>query len=91
MPRRGLCLCTGCNRRADGPPAGAVTFLSAENLSDKWDPCNHMLLSCGGPEISPAHVVDAGTLDETFVGTGPFTWLSCEGEEAGVKLEANTG
>ncbi|NVK60585.1 MAG: hypothetical protein HWE37_10995 [Rhodobacteraceae bacterium] len=75
----------------DGPPAGAVTFLSAEKLSGKWDPCNHALLSCGGPVISPAHVVDAGTLDETFVGTGPFRWLSYEGEEAGVKREANTG
>lgn len=56
----------------DGPPAGAVTLLSAESLSGKWDPCNHTLLSCGGPVISPARVVDAGTLDETFVGTGPF-------------------
>lgn len=47
------------------------------------------LLSCGGPVISPAHVIEAGTLDEKFIGTGAFKWVSYEGEEAGVKLEAN--
>ncbi|CAM5761445.1 HTH-type transcriptional regulator SgrR [Labrys miyagiensis] len=44
------------------------------------------LLACGGPVISPAHVVEAGKLDEKFVGTGPYQWVSYENEEAGVKL-----
>ncbi|MCB1512668.1 MAG: ABC transporter substrate-binding protein, partial [Hyphomicrobiaceae bacterium] len=47
------------------------------------------LLACGGPVISPAHVIEAGKLDEKFVGTGPYKWVSYAGEEAGVKLEAN--
>ncbi|MGD1037087.1 MAG: ABC transporter substrate-binding protein [Roseiarcus sp.] len=47
------------------------------------------LLACGGPVISPAHLIEAGKLDEKFVGTGPYKWVSYEGEEAGVKLTAN--
>lgn len=47
------------------------------------------LMSCGGPVISPAHIIASGKLDEKFVGTGPYKWVSYEGEEAGVKLTAN--
>jgi peptide/nickel transport system substrate-binding protein len=47
------------------------------------------LLACGGPVISPAHIIAEGKLDEKFVGTGPYKWVSYEGEEVGVKLTAN--
>lgn len=46
------------------------------------------LMSSGGPVISAAHIVEAGKLDEKFVGTGPYQWVSYESEEAGVKLTA---
>lgn len=49
------------------------------------------LLACGGPVISPAHIVEAGKLDEKFVGTGPYQWVSYENEESGVKLTAFDG
>lgn len=47
------------------------------------------LFACGGPVISAAHVIEAGKLDEKFIGTGPYKWVSYEGEQAGVKLTAN--
>lgn len=47
------------------------------------------LMSSGGPVISAAHIVEAGKLDEKFVGTGPYQWVSYESEEAGVMLTAN--
>lgn len=46
------------------------------------------LMACGGPVISPAHLIESGNLDEKFVGTGPYQWVSYESEDAGVKLTA---
>lgn len=49
------------------------------------------LMACGGPVISPAHIIEADKLDEKFVGTGPYRWVSYENEESGVKLAAFDG
>lgn len=58
------------------------------NTDSPFAPMLGLLSTGAAGVVAPASAIEDGSIDEQFIGTGPYEWVSYEGEDSGVKLTA---